>query len=272
MLFSFYRRRFFAMTSGIGLIMFVLLFVGFPSSALAEWYVAGYGGLSAPGSLNNVKMDTFGERIARQDFPGATLFPPSGTLSQSFTASDVELNHSPLFGGKAGYFFKDEGFSWLGVELDASTSQPTIKNQTVSTRHEITYLPFDPIGPGCTVGLNCQSQVTNNGTLSLSESSMRLIAVTFNLVARYPGEFFQPYVGLGGGAFYFSSSGQIDGRQVAPGLNAQAGLKVLATEEWGLFVEGKYNYATITNLDPAGFGLSGTYNAFNLLAGVAYHF
>ena len=97
------------------------------------------------------------------------------------------------------------------------------------------------------------------------------MTLAVNLVARYPGEVFQPYVGVGAGAFYFSSSGQIDGRQVVPGLNAQAGLKVLATEEWGLFVEGKYNYATITNLDPAGFGLSGVYSALNVHAGFAYH-
>lgn len=56
------------------------------------------------------------------------------------------------------------------------------------------------------------------------------------------------------------------------GLNTQLGLKVLATEEWRLFVEGKYNYATITNLDPSGFGLSGVHGAFNILAGIAYHF
>ena len=59
---------------------------------------------------------------------------------------------------------------------------------------------------------------------------------------------------------------------MVPGINTQLGLNVLATEEWGLFVEGKYNYATITNLDPSGYGLSGTYSAFNILAGVAYHF
>jgi hypothetical protein len=47
---------------------------------------------------------------------------------------------------------------------------------------------------------------------------------------------------------------------------------VLATEEWGFFLEGKYNYATITNLDPSGNGLSGVYSAFNAIAGVAYHF
>ena len=273
MVFSFYRQLFFAMTTGVAVVIFALLFVGFPGAALAEWYVAGFGGLSIPGKLSDVNMDTYGQRLALQQFPGAATIPPQGTLTQSFNTSDISLKNSPLFGGKAGYFFKDEGFNWLGVELEAFTSQPTIKNQTVSTSQEVTYLPFNPLPPAtCQPGITCQAQVTNNGTLQLSESSMRLITVAFNVVARYPGTIFQPYVGVGAGAFYFNSSGQIDGRQVVPGLNTQAGLKVLATEEWGLFVEGKYNYATITNLDPSGYGLSGTYNAFNLLAGVAYHF
>ncbi|MGH7217516.1 MAG: hypothetical protein ACREIG_09800 [Nitrospiraceae bacterium] len=264
------------MTTGISLVMFALLLVSFPSSALAEWYVAGYGGLSIPGSLSNVKMDTYGERLAFQQFPGAGALPPQGTLTQSFNTSDVGLKNSALFGGKAGYYFKDEGFNWLGVELEAFTSQPTIRSQPVSTSQEVTYLPFNPLPPppgvNCQFGITCQTQQTTTGTLQLSESSMRLITVAFNVMARYPGTIFQPYVGVGAGAFYFSSSGQIDGRQVVPGLNTQLGLKVLATEEWGLFVEGKYNYATITNLDPSGFGLSGVYSAFNLLGGIAYHF
>ena len=264
------------MTTGLGLIMAALLLFGFPESALAEWYLAAYGGLSVPSKLNNVKMDTYGERLALQDFPGATPSARQGTLTQSFTSSDISLRNSAPFGGKAGYFFKDEGFNWLGVEVEAFTTQPTIKNQTVSTRQDVTYLPFNPLPPppgvNCQLGTTCQTQQTTNGILQIQESSMRLITVAFNVLARYPGTTFQPYVGVGAGAFYFSSSGQIDGRQVVPGLNAQAGLKVLATEEWGLFVEGKYNYATISNLDPAGFGLSGVYNAFNLLAGVAYHF
>ena len=273
---SFCKRLCFSMTTGITLVMFALLLVSFPSSALAEWYVAGFGGLSIPGSLNDAKMDTFGERLALQQFVGAGTLPPSGTLTQSFNISDVGLKNSALFGGKAGYYFKDEGFNWLGVELEAFTSQPTIKSQSVSTSQEVTYLPFDPQPPppgvNCQFGITCQTQQTTTGTLQLSESSMRLITVAFNVMARYPGTIFQPYVGVGAGAFYFSSSGQIDGRQVVPGLNTQLGLKVLATEEWGLFVEGKYNYATITNLDPSGFGLSGVYSAFNLLGGIAYHF
>lgn len=114
-------------------------------------------------------------------------------------------------------------------------------------------------------------QETINSQLPLAESSLRLITVAFNVVTRYPGKVFQPYVGVGVGAFYFNSSGQISGRQVVPGLNTQVGLKILATEEWGFFIEGKYNYAQISNLDNA-FGLTGDYSAFSGLAGIAYHF
>lgn len=270
---TFYKPLFCWITTSLGLVMATLLLIGVPDSAMAEWYLAGYGGWSMPSSLADVKMDSYGERVALQQFPGAAATPPQGTLTQSFNTSDLSLKNSPLVGGKAGYFFNDAGFSWLGVEVEAFTSQPTIKNQTVSTTQYVTYLPFNPEPPSiCIPGLTCQAQVTNNGTVQLSESSMRLITVAFNVVARYPGKVFQPYAGIGAGAFYFNSSGQIDGRQVVPGLNTQAGMKVLATEEWGFFVEGKYNYATINNLDPDGFGLSGTYSAFNILGGVAYHF
>jgi hypothetical protein len=134
-------------------------------------------------------------------------------------------------------------------------------------------LPFTPLAPAtCQPRTTCQAQVTNNGTLPLSESSMRLITVAVNVMARYPGTTFQPYAASGGGAFYFHRSGQINGRQVVLGLHAQAGVNVLATEEWGLFVEGTYHDATITHLDPAGDGPSGLYRAFTAIAGVAYHF
>lgn len=48
-------------------------------------------------------------------------------------------------------------------------------------------------------------------------------------------------------------------------------MKILMTEEWGIFVEGKYNRATLTNFDP-GYGLSAEYSAFNAVAGLAFHF
>ena len=253
----------------------VMVFLLQVEPAHSEWYVSGYGGYSAAQPLKDVTMDNFGERSAAERYLFTTDNVTLGdTLSQNFQASDLSLKQSTLFGGKGGYFFNAEGFPWLGVELEAFTTKPTIKTQTASTEQDIIFTKRD-FNSACPLPAptnQCSGQEHLSSTLGVDQSSLRLITVVFNVVARYPGEIFQPYVGIGGGAFYFSSSGQIDGRQVVPGLNVQTGLKVLATKEWGLFVEGKYNYATITNLDPTGFGLSGVYNAFNVLAGVAYHF
>ncbi|THJ21302.1 MAG: hypothetical protein CAF44_009120 [Nitrospira sp. CG24D] len=241
-------------------------------TAHAEWYVAGYGGISAPQSLKNVAMDAYGLTQDRAQFSGAFDNPPSGSVTQSFHTSNINLKQSPLFGGKAGYFFADEGLRWLGVEIEAFTSTPTIKRQTLSTTHDVTFLPNSPdFTAFCTPGVTCQIQRRFNGTLALQENSLQLITLALNVVARYPGEVFQPYVGVGVGGFYFKGSDQFNGRQIVPGLNLQAGVKILVTEEWGFFVEGKYNRATLTNFDP-GFGLSAEYSAFNAVAGLAFHF
>ena len=260
-----------ALCSYVGILLLMLgLFL--PGISQAEWYVAGYGGWSAPNSLKDVTMDELGQQIGFQDFPGANSIPPLGTLTQSLQTSDVSLKQSPIYGGKAGYFFSDEGFQWLGVEVEAFTSEPKIKSQTLSANQNFTYIPNNPQPPGlCVPGIDCLAQGTATGTIQLQESSMRLITVAFNVVARYPGKTLQPYVGVGAGAFYFKSTGQIEGSQVVPGLNASAGLKILATEEWGVFLEGKYNLASISNFDPA-FGLSGQYSAFSAVGGLAYHF
>jgi hypothetical protein len=263
-------------------VVLVMVFLLQVESARSEWYLGGYGGYSAAQPLKDATMNNYGQTSALNLYGYNVVNAQSGdTLTQSFQTSDLSLKQSALYGGKAGYFFKEEGFSWLGVELEAFTTTPTFKTQTLATNQDITFIynqaghgspPLIPCPTPSPYSNACSSQVNLNSTLPVTQSNLRLITVLFNVVARYPGTTFQPYVGIGGGAFYFSSSGQIDGRQVVPGLNAQAGLKVLATEEWGLFVEGKYNYATITNLDPVGVGLSGVYSAFNVLAGVAYHF
>lgn len=253
----------------------LLLIFTLPQPALSEWYVAGYGGASFPFTLSTVQLNQLGETLDTQFFSGGQSIPRTGTYSQTLSSSDLRLKQSPLFGGRVGYFFSDQGFKWLGTEFEVFTTTPMIKNQTVSTTHHITYNPFDPASPSgnppCVLGQTCQIQQSIPGTVNVSESSMRLIAFTFNVVARYPGTVFQPYAGVGGGAFYFTSSGGISGHQVVPGLNAFGGMKVLVFEDWGLFVEGKFNRATITNFDSV-YGLSGEYNAFNVLAGLAYHF
>jgi len=255
------------------LIMVSLLHV---NVAYSEWYVGGYGGFNAAQPLKDVTMNTYGytNAVNRTGF-GATNITAGDTLTQNFKTSDLSLKQSLLFGGKGGYFFNDQGLPWLGVELDLFTTNPTIKNQTVSTDQDIRFTPKDLSNPACPAPLPnniCAFQQNVKSTLPVTETSLRLITAAFNVVARYPGKVFQPYVGIGVGAFYFTSStGSVQGRQVVPGLNASAGLKVLMTEEVGFFLEGKYNRATLTNFDPT-LGLSGEYSAVNFVAGLAYHF
>jgi len=254
----------------------MLTFLG-STLVCAEWYLGAYGGYSAAQSLKDVTMNNFGLRSAvAQTHFGVNDLRLGNSLAQNFETSDVALKQSPLFGGKGGYFFSEQGLSWLGVEVEAFTSKPSIKQQTLSTTQGITFTLSPGVTPspppcGPPDSHTCSWQSTQHGQLNLTESSLRVIVVAFNVVARYPDKVFQPYIGVGVGAFYFSSSGQIDGSQVVPGLNAQAGIKVLVTEEWGLFVEGKYNLANINNLDQT-FGVSGQYSAFNAVAGLAYHF
>jgi hypothetical protein len=252
-----------------------LMFLGsfFQISVLpsyAEWYVAGYGGFTTGGKFYDVTMPEYGQGLAEQQFP-TVLIPTTGdTLSQTFKTSDLSLSDSALFGGKAGYFFNDHGFPWFGMELDVYTSTPDIGKQNVSTSQTTTFVPGDT-SECLNLGTRCPQTVSNTGSLSLQESSLRVTVVIMNLIARYPGTLLQPYVGVGGGAFYFDSSGQIDGHQLAPGLNLMGGLKVLATKEWGLFVEGRYNLSFVNNFDET-FGLTGSYRMFQLAAGIAYHF
>jgi hypothetical protein len=240
----------------------------------AEWYVAGYGGYSTGGTVRDVTMPDYGLSLAQSQFP--TAAPPlnaatGDTLTQTFKTSNIDLSNSAVGGAKAGYFFKKEGFPWLGIEVDIFTTKPDIKSQTLTTRQDIVFSPGDtsgcPIIPNqCPQGINGQK-----GSLTLQTTSLRVTAFTANLIVRYPGKLLQPYVGIGGGGFYIRGSGQIDGQQFAPGFSAQFGLKALVAPEWGMFVEGKYNLANINNIDPT-FGLSGMYSIFHVVAGVAYHF
>jgi hypothetical protein len=260
----------------IALIIALLLWAG-TQDVSAEWYVGGYGGYSVPSKLKDVTANSFGQSIAEAQFPQA-LDPLDsngrGTLNQTFKTSDISLKNVPIYGIKGGYFFTEEKLPWLGVELEAFGSAPTIKSQTVNFVQDVTYQPNTPaLAAQCAQPApppNCPAYVVNRGTLSIQESDLRVIAAVLNVVVRYPGKVFQPYLGAGGGGFFFWAP-HGNGHQWAPGLNLTVGMKFLVTEEWGLFAEGKYNQATFDNLNPPE-GLSAQYNAVNFVAGLAYHF
>jgi opacity protein-like surface antigen len=260
-----------------------------PGEACAEWYAAGYGGVSLDGRISNGSVPLFGQNMSVQQFPNPT--PVTGDfVSQNLTLSDsLQLKNSAMFGGRVGYFFNRYGYSWAGLEIEAFTAKPDLKqqsvpfNQTVLSKNSNVFFPVQP------------ESATNIGSLSFDEASLRVTTIAVNLVARYPGKVFQPYVGVGVGLFYFEASnlratvgpctsssagspcptgfasGSASGTDLQPGLNTFGGLKYFVSEKFALFGEYKYNRATISRLDDV-IGLKGDYSIMHLLGGVAYHF
>ena len=154
-------------------------------------------------------------------------------------APDFDLKNAVVYGAKLGYFPSNGA---LGVELDVFNSQPNIKN-------------LDDI-PGIHL------RVTNVGA---------------NLILRYPGETFQPYIGLGGALLIShlsnSATTQSDS-DVGAGFNLLAGLRTFITPYVALFGEYKYTRGTLTFSDAFGSvgGFSGDYRAQYVVFGISYHF
>ena len=152
---------------------------------------------------------------------------------------DLDLKNAVAYGGKLGYF---PGNGAMGVELDVFNSQPNIKN-------------LDNI-PGIHLG------VTNVG---------------INLLLRYPGQTFQPYVGFGGAALIARISQTVDVQSdtdVGFGINLLGGIRAFITPYVAIFTEYKYTRGTLTfdeAFGPAG-GFTGDYQAQHVVFGVSYHF
>lgn len=155
------------------------------------------------------------------------------------TGPDLDLQNAVLYGGKLG-FFPSNGA--MGIELDVFNSQPNIKN-------------LDNI-PGIHLG------VTNVG---------------INLLLRYPGQTFQPYVGFGGAALIARISETVDVQSdtdVGFGINLLGGLRTFITPYVAIFAEYKYTRGTLSFNEAFGSagGFSCDYRAQALVFGVSYHF
>ena len=111
---------------------------------------------------------------------------------------------------------------------------------------------------------------------------MRVTTAAVNIIARYPGLTFQPYVGVGLGLMFAhigdSPTTRADS-DVGAGLNALVGMRFFVTPYTALFTEYKYCEADLAfdnAFSPAqGFasgGFSGTYRAQHIVVGILYHF
>ena len=157
-----------------------------------------------------------------------------GTLNDPDNVSpDLGLKNSLMYGAKLGHYF--DNLKYFGVETEAYTLTPHIKQQ------------------GATPGAH-----------------LRVTTWATNLVYRYPGEVFQPYAGVGVGAFFARGSDTSSSdTSISPGLNVQAGLRVLVTKQVALFGEYKFNSTQMHFKDA---DLSAQYKASLFVFGVGYHF
>ena len=179
------------------------------TTAQAEWYVGGYGGLSLPGGLSNTTASS------------STL---AGGVTDARISSDLELKSGLLQGVRGGYF--PETRPWLGFEADLYTQKPDVKQQTI-------------------VGGTSSGNVFATG---IQDTSLRVTVLAANLVVRSPSmsEVFQPYGSVGYGLFFATGSqGGQSNTQISPGFQFDAGARYVLTQEWALFGEFKYNHAAI---------------------------
>ena len=162
----------------------------------------------------------------------------TGGLS-GLEAPDFDMKNSLAYGGKVGvYPFHGS----LGFELDVFHSTPHVKN-------------LDEI-PGIHLA------VTNVGA---------------NILLRYPGVTYQPYLGVGPAILIArlspSATTQQD-TQVSIGSNFLTGIRAFMTPKVALFTEYKYTHAKF-GFDGAFGSIGGfdsTYTAHQLFVGVSYHF
>ena len=159
------------------------------------------------------------------------------TVAPRFNSFD--LKNAVVYGGKLGFF---PGNGPMGMELDVFNSQPNIK-----AMGEI---------PGI---------------------HLRVTTVGLNLMLRYPGQTFQPYVGFGGAALIGHISKTVDVQSdtdVGFGVNLLAGLRAFVTPYVAVFTEYKYTRGTLTFSEAFGStgGFSGDYQAQQVVFGVSYHF
>jgi opacity protein-like surface antigen len=152
---------------------------------------------------------------------------------------DFDMKNSLAYGGKVGaYPFHGS----LGFELDVFHSTPHVKNLDDA--------------PGIHLA------VTNVGA---------------NILLRYPGVTFQPYLGVGPAILIARLGRSVQTQQdtqVSIGANILTGIRAFVTPNVALFTEYKYTDAKFSFDDAFGSfgGFDSRYRAHQLFVGVSYHF
>jgi opacity protein-like surface antigen len=158
----------------------------------------------------------------------------------------LALKSGIAYGLKIGGYFPGAA-KWLGLEFEGFYNQPDIKAQSAT--------------------------LTPGGPQQVDSTRMRVAHFAVNVLARYPGEIFQPYIGVGGGVnvadIAESRNTFSDDFTVAPAFNALAGLRVFLSERIALFGEFKHNRSTFKFSDNE---FEAHYRTNMFMGGLSFHF
>lgn len=224
-------------------ILMLVMALLMPQAVGAEWYAGGQLGGLFPSTLDQV------------DIQGTGL--PAGSR-----LSEVDLSNSFVFGAKAGYYFEQRGWEWLGLETEVFHANPDISSQSIKTSLPPGFIFVAP--PSCAGQASC-SLATDGADLSVTTWAPLV------LKARYQRGPWQPYVGVGLGLFFASTNALGPSMSTtAPGLVTQVGLEYKLTDRLGLFGEWKYNRADLS-FSGSGSRVDATYKANALMVGVTFH-
>jgi opacity protein-like surface antigen len=222
----------------VGMLAFIIL--AGAATSHAELYVGGGLGLSLPNSFSNVQ---------------------GIGVDSGLKGSDLKLATSPFYGAKVGYFLP--GLSWLGVEGEFFYTNPHMEQQKSTSTGTFNIPPFGP--------------VQGTSTSTVTGAHVRMATAAVNLVARYPGKRFQPYVGGGFTMNWarFSSPATRFGRSesasdTSPGFDVMAGLRFFLTKRVALYGEYKYVRSSFDFGNNVLFKTD--YSANNFIAGASLHF
>jgi opacity protein-like surface antigen len=197
-------------------------------------------------------------------FPDSADIEASVPGVASITAHDARWNTAAVVGGKLGYWL--DPFPYVGLELEAFHLDPSTRPQTVSFT-----IDGEPAGRGKIGGMDAS-----------------VTAVGLNILARWPGNRIQPYVGGGPAVFItrLEDSGRDGPSAVTPsgqedtdtsvGVQALAGVKLFVTRHIAFFAEYKFTHHKVDVRFTDGFlgrtNVSTQLNTQYLNVGLSVHF
>jgi len=240
---------------GRAAIAVVLTIVG--TAGLSQAYQPDHRGIGTDPYYANgpgTNLETYAKVFGGVAFAGRFRNIEATGVANGLSANTLPLTSSFLYGMKLGVF----PWQWVGLEVEAFNTSTHTKQQT-----EV---------------LTGPSGFSTSATLAgIAE---RVTVLAFNVIARYPGKQFQPYIGVGPGLFFMRSRlGTESVSDATVGINAMAGLNVRITEHLGLFGEYKYDWAKphFENLYDLGrpnghIGFKGIYSNNAIVVGAGWHF